>query len=75
MVLEKLPAEYDSRIRAFEVDEKPTDSYNDLGGLEKELKELVEAIVLPLTNQDAFKEIGIQAPKGVLLFLRQVLNT
>mmetsp|Transcript_13172 Transcript_13172/g.23394 ORF Transcript_13172/g.23394 Transcript_13172/m.23394 type:complete len:442 (+) Transcript_13172:70-1395(+) len=67
LVLEKLPAEYDSRIRAFEVDEKPTETYNDLGGLEKEIQELVEAIVLPMTHAEKFEAIGIQAPKGVLL--------
>mmetsp|Transcript_22237 Transcript_22237/g.63221 ORF Transcript_22237/g.63221 Transcript_22237/m.63221 type:complete len:442 (+) Transcript_22237:184-1509(+) len=67
LVLEKLPAEYDSRIRAFEVDEKPTETYNDLGGLEKEIQELIEAVVLPMTHAEKFSRIGIQAPKGVLL--------
>lgn len=67
LVLEKLPAEYDSRIRAFEVDEKPTESYSDLGGLEKEIQELIEAVVLPMTHAEKFENIGIRAPKGVLL--------
>lgn len=35
LVLEKLPAEYDSRVKGFEVDEKPTDDYTDIGGLDK----------------------------------------
>jgi 26S proteasome regulatory subunit T5 len=67
LILEKLPAEYDSRIRAFEVDEKPTDTYQDLGGLDKEIQELIEAVVLPMTHAEKFKKIGITAPKGVLL--------
>lgn len=35
ILLEKLPPEYDSRVRAMEVDEKPTDDYSDIGGLDK----------------------------------------
>lgn len=35
LVYEKLPAEYDSRVKAMEVDEKPTEDYTDIGGLEK----------------------------------------
>lgn len=32
LILEKLPAEYDNRIKAMEVDEKPTEEYSDIGG-------------------------------------------
>merc|ERR1712073_145099 len=31
LVLDKLPAEYDSRVKAMEVDERPTDRYSDIG--------------------------------------------
>lgn len=31
LVLDKLPAEYDSRVKAMEVDEKPTETYTDIG--------------------------------------------
>lgn len=37
-------SEYDSRVKAMEVDEKPTDSYTDIGGLDKQIEELVEAM-------------------------------
>jgi len=67
LVLEKLPAEYDSRVKAFEIDEKPTESYSDIGGLDKEIAELKEAVVLPMTQKEKFEKIGIKAPKGVLL--------
>jgi 26S proteasome regulatory subunit T5 len=50
LVLEKLPAEYDSRVRAFEVDERPTEQYSDIGGLDQQIQELVEAIVLPMVS-------------------------
>lgn len=67
LILEKLPAEYDSRVKAMEVDEKPTEEYSDIGGLDKQIQELIEAVVLPMTHKEKFDAIGIQPPKGVLL--------
>lgn len=64
LVLDTLPAEYDSRVKAMEVDEKPTEKYTDVGGLDKQIEELVEAIVWPMKEADRFKKIGIKAPKG-----------
>lgn len=59
---------YDSRVKAMEVDEKPAEDYSDVGGLEKQIEELVEAIVLPLTNAEQFEKLGIKAPKGCLMY-------
>jgi len=67
LVLDKLPAEYDSRVKAMEVDERPTDQYSDIGGLDKQIQELIEAVVLPMTHKERFINLGIQPPKGVLL--------
>lgn len=55
LILDTLPSEYDSRVKAMEVDEKPTEDYNDIGGLEKQIQELVEAIVLPMTHKNGFR--------------------
>ncbi|KKY17000.1 putative 26s protease regulatory subunit 6a [Phaeomoniella chlamydospora] len=68
LVLDTLPAEYDSRVKAMEVDEKPTEQYTDVGGLDKQIEELVEAIVWPMNQADRFKKIGIKAPKGALMY-------
>lgn len=68
LILEKLPAEYDSRVKAMEVDEKPTETYADIGGLDKQIQELVEAVVLPLTHKERFDAVGIRPPKGVLMY-------
>ncbi|XP_064997055.1 26S proteasome regulatory subunit 6A homolog [Musa acuminata AAA Group] len=68
LILDTLPSEYDSQLKAMEVDEKPTEDYNDIGGLEKQIQELVEAIVLPLMHKDRFQKLGIRPPKGVLLY-------
>lgn len=35
LILETLPNEYDTRIKAMELDEKPTEDYGDIGGLDK----------------------------------------
>jgi 26S proteasome regulatory subunit T5 len=67
LILEKLPTEYDSRVKAMELDEKPTEDYNDIGGCDKQIQELIEAVVLPMTHADRFKKLGIKPPKGVLL--------
>ena len=37
-------AEYDARVKAMEVDERPTETYTDIGGLDKQIEELVEAM-------------------------------
>lgn len=68
LVLDKLPPEYDSRVKAMEVDERPTDQYSDIGGLDKEIQELREAVVLPMTHAERFTKLGILPPKGCLLF-------
>merc|ERR1719450_3194 len=52
---------------AMEVDERPTEDYTDIGGLDKQIEELTEAIVLPMTHKERFENIGIQPPKGVLM--------
>jgi len=54
IVYEKLPPEYDSRVKAMEIDERPTEEYSDIGGLDKQIEELVEAIVLPMTHKEKF---------------------
>ncbi|KLO06985.1 26S proteasome subunit P45 [Schizopora paradoxa] len=68
LILDKLPAEYDSRVKAMEVDERPTETYTDIGGLDKQIEELAEAIVYPMKHPDRFKVLNIKPPKGVLMY-------
>jgi len=68
LILETLPAEYDARVKAMEVDERPTEQYSDIGGLDKQIQELIEAVVLPMTHKEKFENLGIHPPKGVLLY-------
>jgi transitional endoplasmic reticulum ATPase len=43
-------------------------AYEDIGGLERELKLIREMVELPLRYSAAFEKLGIEAPKGVLLY-------
>ena len=43
-------------------------TYSEIGGLGEQIRELREVIELPLTNPELFLRLGIQPPKGVLLF-------
>src|SRR3954464_7459807 len=51
-----------------QVTEKPDVSYMDIGGLDIQKQELKEAVELPLTHFDLYKQIGIDPPRGVLLY-------
>lgn len=67
-MVKKLPNEFDYRVKAMELDEKPNQSYQDIGGLDNQIQELIEAVVLPITQSKIFESLGIQPPKGVLLY-------
>lgn len=68
LILDILPSEYDLRVKAMEVDKKPTETYADIGGLDKQIEELIEAVVLPMKQADKFKTLGIKPPKGALMY-------
>ena len=46
----------------------PLVSYEDIGGLKKELQQVRETIELPLRHPELFARLGIEPPKGVLLY-------
>ncbi len=51
------------------VDEKIIDvTYEDIGGLSEEVKKVREMIELPLKHPEIFSKLGIEPPKGVLLY-------
>lgn len=60
--------DYDPRVKAMEVDERPKEQYTDIGGCEKQILELIEAVVLPINHKDRFVKLGIRPPKGVLMY-------
>ena len=52
----------------FSMEEPSHVSYEDIGGLENELRLIREMVELPLRYAEAFERLGIEAPKGVLLY-------
>lgn len=50
------------------VDEKPDVQYADIGGMDIQKQEVREAVELPLTHFDLYKQIGIDPPRGVLMY-------
>lgn len=66
-----------SRNTAVELKEKPAEevkravpnvTYEDIGGLKRELRLVREMIELPLKHPELFQKLGIEPPKGVLLY-------
>lgn len=58
----------DPMVAVMQVDKAPTESYADIGGLDEQVREMKEAVELPLTNPELYEDIGIKAPKGVILY-------
>lgn len=66
-IIEILSDAWDPIVTSAEIIEKPTETFKVLGGLDEQIKELRESIELPLKRPEAFKEFGINPPKGVLI--------
>ncbi|MCD6488831.1 MAG: AAA family ATPase, partial [Desulfurococcales archaeon] len=67
-IVEILPEREDPYVKSMEVIERPNVTFNDIGGLKEQIRELKEVIELPLKHPELFKEIGIEPPKGILLY-------
>ena len=67
-IVDIITSEKDPLVSGMEIDEKPNISYDDIGGLKKQIRETVETVELPLKNPEIFKEVGITPPKGVLFY-------
>ena len=58
----------DPMVNVMKVDKAPTESYADIGGLQKQIQEVKEAVELPMTHPELYEDIGIKPPKGVIFF-------
>jgi len=63
-----LPPESDTSIQMLGDGDRPDVSYSDIGGLDIQKQEIREAVELPLTQFELYKSIGIDPPRGVLLY-------
>jgi proteasome-associated ATPase len=65
LLLEKLPRpEVDDLV----LEEVPDISYEDVGGLDSQIEQIMDAVELPFLYRELFAEHKLPAPKGVLLY-------
>ncbi len=55
-------------VEEFLISENPSISWESLGGLEKQIEEIREVVELPLLKPELFSKVGIEPPKGLLLY-------
>ena len=63
-----LPNKVDPLVSLMMVEKVPDSTYEMVGGLQKQIKEIKEVIELPVKHPELFDALGIQQPKGVLLY-------
>ncbi len=63
-----LDAETDARAQSMEIEESPAVGYEDIGGIDEQVREVREAVEQPLAQPELFEEVGIDPPSGVLLY-------
>ncbi|MDI9620116.1 MAG: CDC48 family AAA ATPase [Candidatus Nezhaarchaeota archaeon] len=59
LVIHEKPAEEAKAVRV---------TYEDIGGLQEAIKKIREMVEIPLKHPEIFKRLGIEPPKGVLLY-------
>jgi proteasome-associated ATPase len=64
-VIEKLPK---SEAEELVLEEIPDVDYDHIGGLQRELEQVRDAVELPFLHPHLFAEFKLSAPKGVLLY-------
>jgi len=63
-----LPPKIDPTVTMMQVEEKPDVTYSDVGGCKEQIDKLREVVETPLLHPERFVNLGIDPPKGVLLF-------
>ncbi|KAH9376944.1 hypothetical protein HPB48_002741 [Haemaphysalis longicornis] len=63
-----LPPKIDPTVTMMQVEEKPDVTYTDVGGCKEQIEKLREVVEMPLLHPERFVNLGIEPPKGVLLF-------
>ncbi|KHJ42528.1 26S proteasome subunit P45 family protein [Trichuris suis] len=63
-----LPSKVDPLVSLMMVEKVPDSTYEMIGGLDRQIKEIKEVIELPVKHPELFEALGIAQPKGVLLY-------
>lgn len=65
LLLERLPR---PEVEELVLEEVPDITYEDVGGLDSQIEQIMDAVELPFLYQEKFKEYRLPAPKGILLY-------
>jgi len=63
-----LPSKVDPLVSLMRVEKVPDATYDMVGGLDKQIRQIKEVIELPIKHPELFDALGIAQPKGVLLY-------
>lgn len=63
-----LPNKIDPLVSLMMVEKVPDSTFDMVGGLDKQIKEIKEVIELPVKHPELFESLGIAQPKGVILY-------
>ena len=64
----EMHGQVDPLVSLMMVEKVPDSTYEMVGGLDKQIKEIKEVIELPVKHPELFDALGIAQPKGVLLY-------
>ena len=67
-VIKKIASTKKFNVEQFLIIDKPDITWENIGGLQNQIREIQEVVELPLKKPELFKKVGIQPPKGVLLY-------
>ena len=67
-VIKKFSRSKGFNVEKFVILEKPNTTFENIGGLKDQIREIKEVVELPLKKPYLFKKIGISPPKGILLY-------
>ena len=63
-----LPTKVDPLVSLMKVEKVPDSTFDQVGGLDAQVREMKEVLELPLKHPELFEALGIAQPKGVIMF-------
>ena len=63
-----LSDDVDPLVTVMKLEKAPTETYADVGGLDQQIQEIKESVEFPLSHPEYYEEMGINPPKGVILY-------
>lgn len=67
-IVNKIKQTGNFNVERFVIVDSPNVSWKEIGGLDHKIEEIKEVIELPLKKPKLFEKVGIQPPKGILLY-------